>query len=462
MVLEIDRTKHMLREELEYEFIAPKGLSEEIVRLISTEMREPEWMLEFRLKALEHFMRREIPTWGADLSGINFDEITYFAKPIKGQVKSWEEMPEEMRKIFDKLGIPKAEREFLAGAGAMYETMSVYHKLREDLSKKGVIFEDINTAIREYPDLVRQYFGRVVPYTDNKFAALNSAVFCGGTFIYVPPNVKIEMPLQVFFRLNAPKMGQFERTLIVADRNSKVSYIEGCIAPYYSAQSLHAAVVEVIAKEGAKVRYTTLQNWSHDVYNLVTKRAFAYRDSEVQWIDANIGSRVNMKYPSVYLLGENAKAEILSVAFAGRGQHQDAGAKVLHLAPYTTSRITSKSICKDGGRTTYRGLLLVKKGAVGVKSSVRCDALILDDKSRTDTYPYNEIHEKDAEVTHEATVGKIGDDQLFYLMSRGIKEEDALNMIVLGFLEPFIKELPFEYAVEFNRLIKLEMEGTVG
>ncbi|MEM3081447.1 MAG: Fe-S cluster assembly protein SufB, partial [Nitrososphaerota archaeon] len=385
-----------------------------------------------------------------------------YVSPTDRKFSSWEEVPEYIKKTFDRLGIPEAERKFLAGVGAQYDSEVVYHNVRKELEKQGVIFCDMDTALREYPSIVKRYFGTVVPPNDNKFASLNTAVWSGGSFVYVPEGVHVEFPLQAYFRINAANVGQFERTLIVAEPGSKVHYIEGCTAPIYSSESLHSAVVEIIAMKGAYVRYTTLQNWSTDVYNLVTKRAFAYEDAVVEWVDANIGSKATMKYPSVYLLGRGARAEVLSVAFAGRGQHQDTGAKAVHLAPDTTSRITSKSVCKDGGRTSYRGLLHVSKGAKRVKSSVRCDALILDDMSRTDTYPYNEIHEEDATVTHEATVGRIGEDQIFYLMSRGIPEQDALNMIVLGFLESFTKTLPMEYAVEFNRLIELEMSGSVG
>ncbi|MEM3041302.1 MAG: Fe-S cluster assembly protein SufB, partial [Nitrososphaerota archaeon] len=401
-------------------------------------------------------------SWGADISRLDFDKIRYYMSPTDKKSKSWDEVPENIKKTFDRLGIPEAERRFLAGVGAQYDSEVVYHNIRKELESLGVIFVDMDTGLREYPEIVKKYFGTVVPPNDNKFAALNSAVWSGGSFIYVPNGVEIEFPLQAYFRINASNIGQFERTLIIAEPYSKVHYIEGCTAPIYSTESLHAAVVEIIAMKGAYVRYTTLQNWSTDVYNLVTKRAFAYEEATVEWVDGNIGSKVTMKYPSVYLLGRGARAEVLSVAFAGRGQHQDTGAKAIHLAPETTSRITSKSICKDGGRTTYRGLLHVARGAKGVKSSVRCDALILDDLSRTDTYPYNNVNEDDATITHEATVGKIGEDQLFYLMSRGIPEQEALNMIVLGFLEGFTKTLPMEYAVEFNRLIELEMTGAVG
>jgi Fe-S cluster assembly protein SufB len=400
--------------------------------------------------------------WGGDLTTLKFDEMIYYASSTEKKSRSWDDVPAYIKDTFDKLGIPEAERKFLGGVGAQYESEVVYHSLREDLVKKGIIFTDTDTALREYPDLMKKYFATVIPPEDNKFAALNSAVWSGGSFIYVPKGVTVDVPLQAYFRINVQNMGQFERTLIIADEGSRVHYIEGCTAPIYSTDSLHSAVVEIIARPGAQVRYTTIQNWSNDVYNLVTKRAYAYADSTVEWVDGNLGSKLTMKYPSIYLLGPRAKGEILSVAFAGKGQHQDSGGKVVHLAPNTTSRITSKSISKDGGRATYRGLLHVAKGATGVKSTVRCDALLLDEISRTDTYPYNEINEQDATTTHEATVGKIGEDQVFYLMSRGLSEQDALSLIVMGFMEPFTKELPMEYAIELNRLIQMEMAGSVG
>ncbi|MFQ5920426.1 MAG: Fe-S cluster assembly protein SufB [Nitrososphaerales archaeon] len=445
-----------------YTYRSKRGLSREIVEEISSMKNEPEWMREFRLNAYETFLKQRMPNWGGDLSRINFDNIYYYAKATEGKGKSWDEVPEQIKNTFEKLGIPEAERKFLAGAGAQYESETVYHSLREDLAKQGVIFSDTDTALKEHEDILKKYFGKVVPSNDNKFASLNSAVWSGGSFVYIPKGVTVDMPLNAYFRINAENMGQFERTLIIAEEGSKVHYIEGCTAPVYSTESLHCAVVEVIAKKGAQVRYTTLQNWSNDVYNLVTKRAYAYENALVEWVDANVGSKLTMKYPSVYLLGKNARAELLSVAFAGQGQHQDAGAKAVHLAPNTTSRITSKSVSRDNGRTTYRGLLHVAKGATNVKSTVRCDALLIDEISRTDTYPYIEVNEDDATITHEASVGKIGDDQVFYLMSRGFTESEALNLIVTGFLEVFTKELPMEYAVEFNRLIKLEMEGAVG
>ncbi len=445
-----------------YVYISKKGLSRETIEEISRIKNEPEWMLKFRLNAYETFLKLPMPTWGADLSSIDFNNIYYYARPTDKKGKSWDEVPEKIKNTFERLGIPEAERKFLAGVGAQYESEVVYHKLREDLEKKGVIFCDTDTALQKYEDIFKKHFAKVVPSNDNKFAALNSAVWSGGSFVYVPEGIEVDMPLNAYFRINSQNMGQFERTLIIAEPYSKVHYIEGCTAPVYSTESLHAAVVEVIAKKGATVRYTTLQNWSNDVYNLVTKRAYAYEDAVIEWVDANIGSKVTMKYPSVYLLGKNARADILSVAFAGKGQHQDTGAKAVHLAPNTTSKIISKSVSKDGGRTSYRGLLHVAKGATGVKSTVRCDALLIDEISRTDTYPYIEVNEDDATITHEASVGKIGEDQIFYLMTRGYTEQEALSLIVSGFLEVFTKELPMEYAVEFNRLIKLEMEGAVG
>jgi Fe-S cluster assembly protein SufB len=445
-----------------YVYTSKKGLSRGTVEEISRIKNEPQWMLDFRLRSYDIFMKKPMPVWGGDLSKINFQNIFYYTKASEKQSKSWDDVPDSVRKTFDKLGIPEAEKKFLAGVGAQYESETVYHNLREDLSKQGVIFSDTDTAVKEHPDILKKYFGKVIPPEDNKFAALNSAVWSGGSFIYVPPNVKIDLPLQAYFRINAENIGQFERTLIIADEGSEVHYIEGCTAPVYTTESLHSAVVELIAKKDAKIRYTTIQNWSKDVYNLVTKRAYAYENARVEWIDGNIGSKLTMKYPGVYMLGRNAHAEVVSIAFAGSDQHQDAGAKAVHLAPDTTSRITSKSVSKQSGRTTYRGLLHVAKGATGVKSNVRCDALLLDETSRTDTYPYVEVNEEDATISHEASVGKIGEDQIFYLMSRGFSESDALSLIVGGFIEPFTKELPMEYAVELNRLVKLEMEDSVG
>jgi len=445
-----------------YVYTSKKGLSRGTVEEISRIKNEPQWMLDFRLRSYDIFMKKPMPVWGGDLTKINFQNIFYYTRASEKQSKSWDDVPDSVRKTFDKLGIPEAEKKFLAGVGAQYESETVYHNLREDLSKQGVIFSDTDTAVKEHPDILKKYFGKVIPPEDNKFAALNSAVWSGGSFIYVPPNVKIDLPLQAYFRINAENIGQFERTLIIADEGSEVHYIEGCTAPVYTTESLHSAVVELIAKKDAKIRYTTIQNWSKDVYNLVTKRAYAYENARVEWIDGNIGSKLTMKYPGVYMLGRNAHAEVVSIAFAGSDQHQDAGAKAVHLAPDTTSRITSKSVSKQSGRTTYRGLLHVAKGATGVKSNVRCDALLLDETSRTDTYPYVEVNEEDATISHEPSVGKIGEDQIFYLMSRGFSESDALSLIVGGFIEPFTKELPMEYAVELNRLVKLEMEDSVG
>jgi Fe-S cluster assembly protein SufB len=461
--LNMDYSKYDFKDSTDlYVYTSKKGLSRGTIEEISKIKNEPQWMLDFRLRSYDIFMKKPMPVWGGDLSKINFQNIFYYTKASEKQSKSWDDVPDSVRKTFDKLGIPEAEKKFLAGVGAQYESETVYHNLREDLSKQGVIFSDTDTAVKEHPDILKKYFGKVIPPEDNKFAALNSAVWSGGSFIYVPPNVKIDLPLQAYFRINAENIGQFERTLIIADEGSEVHYIEGCTAPVYTTESLHSAVVELIAKKDAKIRYTTLQNWSKDVYNLVTKRAYAYENARVEWIDGNIGSKLTMKYPGVYMLGRNAHAEVVSIAFAGSDQHQDAGAKAVHLAPDTTSRITSKSVSKQAGRTTYRGLLHVAKGATGVKSNVRCDALLLDETSRTDTYPYVEVNEDDATISHEASVGKIGEDQIFYLMSRGFSESDALSLIVGGFIEPFTKELPMEYAVELNRLVKLEMEDSVG
>ena len=461
--LNMDYSKYDFKDSTDlYVYTSKKGLSRGTVEEISRIKNEPEWMLDFRLRSYDIFMKKPMPVWGGDLSKVNFQNIFYYTKASEKQSKSWDDVPDSVRKTFDKLGIPEAEKKFLAGVGAQYESETVYHNLREDLSKQGVIFSDTDTAVKEHPDILKKYFGKVIPPEDNKFAALNSAVWSGGSFIYVPPNVKIDLPLQAYFRINAENIGQFERTLIIADEGSEVHYIEGCTAPVYTTESLHSAVVELIAKKNAKIRYTTIQNWSKDVYNLVTKRAYAYENARVEWIDGNIGSKLTMKYPGVYMLGRNAHAEVVSIAFAGSDQHQDAGAKAVHLAPDTTSRITSKSVSKQSGRTTYRGLLHVAKGATGVKSNVRCDALLLDETSRTDTYPYVEVNEDDATISHEASVGKIGEDQIFYLMSRGFSESDALSLIVGGFIEPFTKELPMEYAVELNRLVKLEMEDSVG
>jgi Fe-S cluster assembly protein SufB len=443
-------------------FVPKRGLTDQVVEEISERKGEPAWMRKFRLKALKHFQQRPMPWWGADLSGIDFDNIYYYIKPTAEQAQNWEELPEDIRGTWDKLGIPEAEKKYLGGVSAQYESEVVYHKIREELGSMGVLFSDMDTGLREHPDIVKEYFGTLIPPNDNKFAALNSAVWSGGSFIYVPPGVHVDIPLQAYFRINAENMGQFERTLIIADEDSYVHYVEGCSAPIYTTDSLHSAVVEIVVKRGARVRYTTIQNWSNNVYNLVTKRAAAYEDSVMEWVDGNIGSKVTMKYPSIYLLGKGARGEVLSVAYGGRGQHTDAGGKAIHAAPHTTSVITSKSVSKDGGRTGYRGLVRVEPGAHHAKSMVRCDALILDEKSRSDTYPYVEVEEETAQLGHEATVARIGEDQLFYLMSRGLSEAEASAMIVNGFIEPITRELPMEYAVELNRLIELQMEGAIG
>ncbi|MEN3045844.1 MAG: Fe-S cluster assembly protein SufB [Candidatus Hydrothermales bacterium] len=458
----IDLKKYDFKDEVDYLYRAPKGLTKKLIEEISYIKNEPEWMRKFRLNSFEIFLKKPMPQWGPDLSEINFDEISYYVRPTDRRGTSWDEVPEYIKKTFEKLGIPEAERKFLAGLGAQYDSEVVYHNIRRDLEKKGVIFLDTDTALKEYPEFFKEYFGKVVPPSDNKFAALNSAVWSGGSFIYVPKNVHVEFPLQAYFRINAANIGQFERTLIIADEGSFVHYIEGCTAPTYSTFSLHAAVVEIIAKRGSRVRYTTIQNWATNIYNLVTKRAVAYQDAVVEWIDGNIGSKVTMKYPCVIMKEKGARADIISVAYAGRGQHQDTGAKAIHLAPYTSSKIISKSISKDGGRATYRGLLKIIKGAKGVKSNVNCDALLLDEFSRTDTYPYMEINEEEVDIGHEASVGRISEEEIFYVTSRGIRESEALALIVLGFIEPLTKELPMEYAVELNRLIQLEMEGSVG
>jgi len=461
--LEMDYSKYDFKDSTDmYVHLSKKGLTKETVEEISRLKDEPKWMLDFRLRSYAHFLKRPMPKWGGDLHKINFQNIYYYAKASEKTEKNWDDVPADVKKTFDKLGIPEAEKKFLAGVGAQYESEVVYHHLRDDLKKQGVIFLDTDTALKEQPELFKKYFAKVIPPEDNKFAALNSAVWSGGSFIYIPPGVKVDMPLQAYFRINAENIGQFERTIIIVDEGAEVHYIEGCTAPVYSSESLHSAVVELIAHKNAKLRYTTIQNWSNDVYNLVTKRAYAYEGATVEWIDGNIGSKLTMKYPGVYLLGEGAHGETLSVAFAGKDQHQDTGAKMIHMAPNTSSRVTSKSVSRSNGRSTYRGLLHVAKGATNVKATVRCDALLLDDTAKTDTYPYMEINQEDATVTHEATVGKIGDEQIFYLMSRGFSEEEALTLIVNGFMEPFTKELPMEYAVELNRLIKLEMDGSVG
>ncbi|MGH7757980.1 MAG: Fe-S cluster assembly protein SufB [Candidatus Dormibacteria bacterium] len=446
----------------QFVFRAEKGLSKEVVADISKRKGEPEWMLEFRLKALDHFFKRPMPSWGADLSGIDFDDIYYYVRPAEEQGRTWDEVPEGIKNTFDRLGIPQAERKYLAGVSAQYESEVVYHSIRRDLEKLGVLFSDCDTGLREHPEIFQKYFGTVIPPNDNKFAALNSAVWSGGSFVYVPKGVRVDIPLQAYFRINIESMGQFERTLIIAEEDSFVHYIEGCTAPTYSKDSLHSAVVEIIAMPRAHVRYTTIQNWSNNVYNLVTKRAVAKEHSIVEWLDGNLGSKVTQKYPSVYLMGEGAHGEVLSIAFAGPGQHQDAGAKMIHVAPNTTSTIVSKSVSLGTGRTSYRGHLKIYPKATGVKSSVRCDALLLDEQARSDTYPYMDVEAEDVQLGHEATVSKVGDEQLFYLQSRGISEQEATAMIVNGFIEPFVKELPMEYALELNRLVALQMEGSVG
>ena len=443
-----------------------KGLSEKVVAGISDMKGEPAWMRDFRLKAYGHWLERPMPTgfWGGNIQNysLDFNDIYYYVKPVAEQGKTWDDIPEEIKRTFDKLGIPEAERKFLSGVEAQYDSEVVYHNIREDLEKLGVIFTDMDSALRDYPDLVREYFGKIIPPNDNKFASLNSAVWSGGSFIYVPKGVKVPMPLQAYFRINTESMGQFERTMIIADEGSDIHYVEGCTAPTYSSDSLHSAVVEIIVKKGAHVRYTTIQNWSDNVFNLVTKRMAVYGEAVGEWIDGNLGSKLTMKYPSTYLLEPGAHGEILSLAMAGPGQHQDAGGKCIHVAPYTTSVINSKSVSKGGGRTSYRGQIKVYPGAKGVKSTVRCDALLLDEESRADTYPLMEIDEQDVTIGHEASVSKLGEEQLFYLMSRGMTEAESAKMIVNGFVEPIVKELPMEYAVELNRLIELQMEGSVG
>jgi len=456
------KEKYGFHDSDQYVFKSRRGLDAEIVNQISEMKNEPEWMTKFRLHALEIYYKRPLPTWGADLSKIDFDNIFYYLKSTEGQGKTWEDVPEDIKRTFDRLGVPQAEKKFLAGVAAQYESEVVYHSLHKELASKGVIFLDTDSGLREHPDLFKEYFGTIIPPGDNKFAALNSAVWSGGSFIYIPKGVKVEIPLQAYFRINAQNMGQFERTLIICDEDSFVHYIEGCTAPVYSSDSLHSAVVEIVVKRGARCRYTTVQNWSTNVYNLVTKRAVAYGDATMEWVDGNLGSQITMKYPSIYLMEPGAKGDVLSVAFAGKGQHQDAGGKAVHVAPNTSSNIVSKSISKSGGRTSYRGLVKVYPGAKNSKSFVRCDALLLDEDSRSDTYPTTEVDEEQVKIGHEATVSKVSDEQLFYLQSRGITRAEAETMIVNGFIEPFTKELPIEYAVELNRLIQLEMIGSVG
>ncbi len=458
----LDDYQYGFRDDENYVFKSRKGLDPEIVDEISWMKGEPDWMRALRHRALDIFYAKPVPTWGGDLSRLDYDDIYYYIKPVEEQGRSWDDVPDDIKRTFERLGIPEAERKFLAGAGAQYESEAVYHNLKEEWERQGVVFMDSDSGLREYPEVYQEYFGTVVPAADNKYAALNTAVWSGGSFVYIPPGVKVDIPLQAYFRINAESMGQFERTLIIADEGSQVHYIEGCTAPTYSTDSFHSGVIEIIVKKGARVRYTTIQNWSHNVYNLVTQRALAHEEATMEWVDGNLGSKLTMKYPAVYMVGRGARAEILSIAFANQGQHQDAGAKTIHAAPYTSSTITSKSISKAGGRASYRGLVKAYKGAHGIKSNVVCDALILDEQSRSDTYPVMEIEEQDASISHEATVSKVSDEQLFYLQSRGISEAQAMMMIVNGFIEPIVKELPMEYAVEMNRLIQLEMEGSVG
>lgn len=442
---------------------ARRGLNEEVVRDISARKNEPEWMLNLRLKGLRLFDKKPMPSWGSNLTGIDFDRIKYFVRSTEKQATSWDELPEDIKNTYDRLGIPEAEKQRLvAGVAAQYESEVVYHAIREDLEQQGVIFVDTDTGLKEYPELFQEYFASVIPVGDNKFAALNTAVWSGGSFIYVPKGVNVEIPLQAYFRINTENMGQFERTLIIVDEDAYVHYVEGCTAPIYSSDSLHSAVVEIIVKKGGRCRYTTIQNWSTNVYNLVTKRAVAHEGATMEWIDGNLGSKVTMKYPAVWMTGPHAKGETLSIAFAGPGQHQDAGAKMVHAAPHTSSTIVSKSVARGGGRTSYRGLVQVQDGSHHSKSTVKCDALLVDDISRSDTYPYVDVREDDVAMGHEATVSKVSEDQLFYLMSRGMNEDEAMAMIVRGFIEPIARELPMEYALELNRLIELQMEGAVG
>jgi Fe-S cluster assembly protein SufB len=443
-------------------FRSKKGLSEEVVRQISAHKEEPEWMLEFRLKALEIYESKPMPTWGGDLTQLNLDEIYFYVRPQDRMERSWDDVPQEIKDTFEKLGIPEAERKVLAGVGAQYESEMVYHSLREEWEEQGVIFESIEDGLKRYPELFREYFATVVPTADNKFAALNSAVWSGGSFVYIPKGVKVEIPLQAYFRVNSEQMGQFERTLIIVEEGAEAHYIEGCTAPVYTTDSFHSGVIEIIVKKNARFRYTTIQNWSNNMYNLVTQRALVGERAYMEWLDGNLGSKLTMKYPSCYLVGEGAHGQILSIAYAGDGQHQDTGGKVVHVAPNTTSQITSKSISRGTGRSSYRGLCKVYEGATGAKSNVECDALLLNETSRTDTYPYIEIDENTASIGHEATVSKVGDEQLFYLASRGLSQDEAMSMIVRGFIEPIARELPLEYAIELNRLVELEMEGSVG
>ncbi|MBN1450436.1 MAG: Fe-S cluster assembly protein SufB [Anaerolineales bacterium] len=459
---DIGQYKYGFHDPENYVYKSERGLSRAVVENISRMKEEPQWMLDFRLKALAHFQSRPMPTWGADLSGLDLDNIFYYVKPTQGSEKNWDDVPDDIKNTFNKLGIPEAEQKFLAGVGAQYESEMVYHSIQEHLEKQGVIFLSIEDGLRQHPDLFREHFGTVIPIEDNALAALNSAVWSGGSFVYVPKGVKVDLPLQAYFRLNIANVGQFERSLIIVDEGAQVHYVEGCTAPQYTTDSFHSGVIEIVVKKGARSRYTTIQNWSTNVYNLVTQRAKVYENGTHEWVDANLGSKVTMKYPSCYLMEPGAHGEMLSMAFAGAGQHQDAGSKMVHFAPNTTSKVISKSISKSGGRASYRGLLKVYKGAKGVKSNVVCDALLLDPQSQSDTYPYIEIDEDDVTIGHEASVSKVGEEQLFYLMSRGLSEEEATTMVVSGFIEPLVKELPMEYAVEMNRLIQLQMEGSIG
>jgi len=460
--LDLDTYKYGFKDPEKYVYKSEKGLSTRVVEKISAMKEEPEWMLKYRLKALEIFNRKPVPTWGADLSDLDMDDIYFYVKPSEKEGRSWDDVPEDIKNTFDKLGIPEAERKSLAGVGAQYESEMVYHKIKDELSEQGVIFDSIEDGLKNHPDIFREYFSTVVPPHDNKYAALNAAVWSGGSFIYVPPGVEVDIPLQAYFRVNSEKLGQFERTLIIADEGAKLHYIEGCTAPTYSSNSFHSGVIEIVVKRGANVRYTTIQNWSNNMYNLVTQRALVHEDARMAWLDGNLGSKVTMKYPSCFLVGKGASGEIMSIAYAGKGQHQDAGGKMVHAAPHTTSEIVSKSISKGSGRSSYRGLVQVQKGATHASSNVECDALLLDEEARTDTYPYIEIDENDASIGHEATVSKIGDEQLFYLQQRGLEEDEARTMVVRGFIEPISRHLPLEYAVELNRLVELEMEGSVG
>ncbi len=458
----IDEYKYNFIDDAKPVFRTRKGLDADIVRQISAKKEEPAWMLEFRLKALKHFEARPMPTWGGDLSKLDLNEIYFYSKPAGAESKNWDTVPDDIKRTFERLGIPEAEQKFLSGVGAQYESEMVYHNIQQHLADKGVIFKSIEHGLRDHPDLFREYFGKIIPIEDNKFAALNSAVWSGGSFVYIPKGVKVEMPMQAYFRVNQADQGQFERTLIIVEEGAEAHYVEGCTAPIYTSDSFHSGVIEIIVKKNARFRYTTIQNWSVNMYNLVTQRAHVYEHGTMEWVDANLGSKLTMKYPSCYLLGEGAHGEILSMAFASKKQHQDTGGKVIHFAPKTTSKITSKSISKSGGRASYRGLLKVHPAAEGSKSNVVCDALLLDETSRSDTYPYIEIDAEDVTVGHEASVSKVGEEQLFYLMSRGMTAEAAATMVVSGFIEPLVKELPMEYAIEMNRLIQLQMEGSIG